>query len=102
MLNYKKNIRLKITYILFYIFRGLDIECTDIICADTQLSILDEIYDIRNNDPLLVKNDANKDNKPVLFAKYLIISNWENLGKWLLNIYDYLFNNYDHSVNTIS
>jgi hypothetical protein len=36
--------------------------------------------------------------KPKLYAKPLVFKSWEQLGKWLLTIYDHMFENYEHSV----
>lgn len=34
----------------------------------------------------------------MLYAKSLEFKSWEQLGKWLLTIYDHMFENYEHSV----
>jgi len=43
-------------------------------------------------------SNSNLDSKPTLYAKPLAFKNWENLGGWLIQIYDNIFENYDHSV----
>lgn len=87
-------------FILFYIFRGLDIKSPEIINKDIQQRVLDDIEDIKKNDPTLCleKISLNQEWKPVLYAKPFVLKNWDQLGKWLLKIYDHLFENYDHSV----
>lgn len=84
----------------FSIFRGLDIKCTELIEEDIKKRVLIEIEDIKTNDPTLClrKISSNIECKPVLYAKPLTLKNWHHLGKWLLKIYDYMFENYEHSV----
>lgn len=83
----------------YYTFSGLDIEYTEIINADIQQKILDEIENIKENDPTLHKLRLIKEIcKPVLYANPLEFKSWDHLGKWLLNIYDNLFKNFEHSV----
>jgi len=65
--------------------------------------ILNEVNDLRRNDPALrvtKASDRYLDCKPTpsLYAKPLAFKNWEHLGGWLLQIYDNIFENYDHSV----
>lgn len=36
--------------------------------------------------------------KPILYAKPLAFKSWDLLGKWLIQIYDHIFENYEHSV----
>lgn len=89
--------------IFFFIFSGLDIDCTDIINEDVQKRILDEIEDIKKNDLSLCLGQLSVDLecKPVLCAKPTTFKSWDHLGKWLLKIYDHMFENYDHSVSRI-
>lgn len=83
----------------YLICSGLDIEYTDMINEDVQQKILDEIENIKENDPTLHKlKIINVMCKPVLYANPLKFTSWNHLGKWLLNIYDNLFNNFEHSV----
>lgn len=81
-------------------FSGLDIKCTEIIDKNIQQRILDDIEDIKKNDPTLCleNTSSNKECKPVLYAKPFVFKSWDQLGKWLLKIYDHIFENYDHSV----
>lgn len=83
-----------------YVFSGLDITCTEIIDKDLQKRVLDDIEDIKKNDPTLrlEKTSLNVKCKPVLYAKPFVFKSWVELGKWLLKMYDHLFENYDHSV----
>lgn len=86
----------------YFTCSGLDVEYTDMINEEVQQKILDEIENIKENDPTLHKLKIIKDMcKPVLYANPLKFENWNHLGKWLLNIYDHLFNNFEHSVITI-
>ncbi|XP_027850821.2 calcineurin-binding protein cabin-1-like [Aphis gossypii] len=79
---------------------GLDITCTEIIDTNIQQKILDEIEDIKKNDPTLCLGKLSKsmECKPMLYAKSLEFKSWEQLGKWLLTIYDHMFENYEHSL----
>ncbi|VVC42534.1 Hypothetical protein CINCED_3A009963 [Cinara cedri] len=78
---------------------GLDIECTEMINNDVQQKILNEIESIKKNDPMLQKYKAIKKScKSVLYANPLEFKSWGHLGKWLLNIYDNLFENFEHSL----
>lgn len=87
-------------YKLVFGYSGLDIECTEIINEDLQQRVINEIEDVKKNDPVLCieKTCVNKESKPVLYAKSLAFKSWHQLGKWLLKIYDHMFENYDHSV----
>lgn len=68
-----------------------------------QKRILDEIEDIKKNDPSLClgKTSVDLECTPVLCAKPSIFKSWDHLGKWLLKVYDHMFENYDHSVSRI-
>lgn len=85
---------------MFYLFSGLDIICTEIIDKDIQQRVLDDIEDIKKNDPTLrlEKTSLSVQCQPVLYAKSFTFKSWAELGKWLLKMYDHLFENYDHSV----
>lgn len=98
-INIKILLQLKINY-NFIIFRGLDIKYTETIDSNIQHKILNEIEDLRKNDPTLCVDKIliNLDNKPKLFAKLLEFNSWSHFGCWLLQIYDNLFKNYNHSV----
>lgn len=83
----------------FNVFSGLDIKCTELINNDLQQKILDEIQNFKNNDPLLcLKKTSHVENKPTLYAKHFAFKSWSHLGSWLLQIYDHMFENFDHSV----
>lgn len=77
---------------------GLDIEYTEVMNENVQQKILDEIENIKKNDPMLQKLVTKKTSKPVLYANPLKFKSWDRLGKWLLHIYDNLFDNFEHSV----
>lgn len=86
--------------LLNYIFSSLDVKCTETIDENVQQKILNEIEDVKKNDPTLCfgKSSVNIECKPVLCAKPLEFKGLDQLGKWLINIYDNLFENYEHAV----
>lgn len=79
---------------------GLDITCDEIIDTNMQQKILNDIEDIKKNDPTLCleKSCKNMECKPKLYAKPLVFKSWVQLGKWLLTIYDHMFESYEHSL----
>lgn len=80
-----------------YNCRGLDIECTEINLHIKQ-KVLNDIKSIKNNHKLCSGLKCIKP-KPTLFAKHIrLLKNWVFVGKWLLQIYDYIFENFEHSV----
>jgi len=91
---------LKWNSVFVYTFSGLDITCAEIIDTNIQQKILDEIEDVKKNDPTLClgKSSKNMECKPELFARPLMFKSWDQLGKWLLTIYDHMFESYEHSV----
>lgn len=78
----------------------MDVKCTEAIDENIQKKVLKEIEDVKKNDPTLSfgKPSLSIECKPVLYAKPLKFKGLDQLGKWLINIYDNLFENYDHAV----
>jgi len=72
----------------------------EVIEKDIQQKVLDEIEDIKKNDLTLClrKTFINKEHKPKLCAKPLEFKSLGHLGRWLLQIYDHMFEDYEHSV----
>lgn len=87
-------------FILNYFCRGLDVKCTDTIDENIQQKVLNEIEDVKRNDPTLCfgKSSLNTECKPILCTKPFEFKSLNQLGKWLIHIYDNLFNNYEHGV----
>lgn len=85
-------------------FSGLDVKCIETIDSDIKQRVLNEIKNIKTNDRTLCSGlkPINIKCKPLLYARHITcLRSWTFLGKWLLQIYENIFENYEHSVIVI-